>query len=238
MEFWDENKKILVILAHPDDPEFFCGATLAKWCREGHQVEYCLLTRGEKGVNDNFKGTSNISKLRETEQLEAAKVIGVGKVLFLDNDDGFLEPTIDLRKQIVRVIRSERPDIVVTCDPSNYFIRDNYINHPDHRAAGEVVIEAIFPAAGNELFFTELMSQESLAPHSINEVWLSLPKEHNVVVDVTEYWEIKIKALEKHRSQIGELKQFRKRMIGRRAEDSDPENPRYEEFFRRITFKD
>lgn len=237
MRFWDENKKILVILAHPDDPEFFCGATLAKWCREGHEVEYCLLTRGEKGINENFKGSLDISALREKEQLEAAKVIGANKVIFLDNHDGFLEPTIDLRRQIVRVIRTEKPDIVVTCDPSNFFIRDNYINHPDHRAAGQAAIDAIFPAAGNELFYTELLDQECLYPHNITEVWLSLPKEPNTAVDVTEYWKIKIEALEKHRSQIGELKQFREKMLNRKTEDSDPENPKYEESFKRITFQ-
>ena len=238
MKFWENRKRILVILAHPDDPEFFCGATLAKWSREGHEVSYCLLTRGEKGINDSFKEIPRIIELREKEQLEAASIIGVEKVTFLNNQDGFLEPTIDLRKQIVRIIRMEKPDIVVSCDPSNFYIRDNYINHPDHRAAGLAVIDAIFPAAGNELFFNDLITQESLSPHQISEVWLSLPKEQNTVIDVTDHWEIKLKALEKHESQIGEIKQFREKMIARRAKGSNSINPRYEEAFRRITFKD
>ena len=122
MKFWENRKRILVILAHPDDPEFFCGATLAKWCREGHEVSYCLLTRGEKGINESFKEIPRIIELREKEQLEAASIIGVEKVTFLKNQDGFLEPTIDLRKQIVRIIRMEKPDIVVSCDPSNFYI--------------------------------------------------------------------------------------------------------------------
>ena len=114
MVFWDIKQKILVVLAHPDDPEFFCGGTLSIWAKEGHEVIYCLLTKGDKGVNENFKGVDDIKQLRMDEQKKAAEVIGVHKITFLDNEDGYLMPNLELRKEIVRVIRRERPDIVVT----------------------------------------------------------------------------------------------------------------------------
>jgi LmbE family N-acetylglucosaminyl deacetylase len=214
MGFWDTKQKILVILAHPDDPEFFCGATIAKWTAEGHQVSYCLLTMGDKGVNDHFSQTENIKELRIEEQT----------------------PNLELRKEVVGVIRKVKPDIVVTCDPTNYYLRDSYINHPDHRAAGQVVIDAVFPAAQNILFFPELEKELHLEPHHVKEVWISLPKEPNIAIDVTETWPRKLEALTKHASQIGDIDQFYIRMRSRHTEDSSDESPRYEEVYRRIVF--
>jgi len=167
MPFWESKQKVLVALAHPDDPEFFCGGTLTKWANEGHDIAYCLLTKGDKGVNDHFKGAEDIRQLRIDEQYRAASVIGVKNITFLDFEDGYLTPNLDIRRDVARVIRQERPDIVVTCDPTNYYLRDSYINHPDHRAAGQVVIDAVFPAAQNELFFPELIQEEKLAPHPV-----------------------------------------------------------------------
>ena len=233
---WDKPQNILVILAHPDDPEFFCGGTIAQWIRQGHQVTYCLLTRGDKGINENFSGDDNIDKLRIYEQKRAAEILGVKKITFLENLDGFLEASIDLRKQIVRSIRAEKPDIVVTCDPTNYFIGDNYINHPDHRIAGQAVVDSIFPAAQNAKYFPELL-KEGLNPHHVSEVWLSLPKQPNVVLDVTESWQTKMLALHEHQSQIGDVETFDKRMLSRHTEDSTDENPRFEELFHRINIR-
>ena len=236
MTFWDTNQKILVILAHPDDPEFFCGATIAKWTAEGHKVAYCLLTKGDKGVNDHFSEVKNIRELRIEEQFNAAKVIGVTDISFLDNEDGYLTPNLELRKEVAGVIRRAKPDIVVTCDPTNYYLRDSYINHPDHRAAGQVVIDAVFPAAQNILFFPELEKELHLEPHHVKEVWISLPKESNIAIDVTDTWSRKLEALTKHASQIGDIDQFYKRMRSRHTEDSSDEAPRYEEVYRRIVF--
>lgn len=236
MPFWESKQKILVVLAHPDDPEFFCGGTLSIWAKEGHEINYCLLTKGDKGINDQFKGAEDIRQLRIEEQKSASKVIGAKQITFLDNEDGYLTPNLELRKEVARVIRQERPDIVVTCDPTNYYIRDSYINHPDHRAAGQVVIDAVFPAAQNELFFPELVADEHLPPHHVKEVWISLPKEPNVFIDITDNWDNKINALLKHASQIGEIDKFLERMRSRRTEDSTDENPRYEELFRRVVF--
>ena len=211
---WDDQKKILVILAHPDDPEFFCGATLAKWAGEGHQITYCLLTHGEKGTNTEFSDIDHIKEIREKEQKEAASTIGAQKVLFMNHPDGFLEATLSLRKELVQVMRKEQPDIVVSCDPSNFFIHGESINHPDHRAAGLAVVEAIFPAVQNDDFYPELLD-EGFNSHHIQELWLSLPLEANIVVDVTMQWETKIAALLKHKSQIGNSEVFKDRMKNR-----------------------
>jgi LmbE family N-acetylglucosaminyl deacetylase len=235
-EGWDQPKNILVILAHPDDPEFFCGATLARWGENGHEISYCLFTRGEKGGNEDLMDPISISNHREAEQKSAAMVLGIGNVHFLNFPDGFLESTIEARKSIVREIRTIRPEIVVTCDPTNVYFRGNRLNHPDHLAAGRIVLEAIYPAAGNPLYFPELISGEGLEPHSVEEVWVSLPEQENVIIDATPYWEKKLKALHQHKSQIGEITAFDKRMRERHTEESTLENPHYEEKFRRIIF--
>ena len=235
MKLWKSHKKILIILAHPDDPEYFCGATIAKWNGEGHKIDYCLFTKGEKGVNNNFNVTKNIISIRRKEQESAAKVLGVNSVQYLNYKDGFLTPSIDARKNTVRVIRALKPNIVVTCDPTNYYLNENYLNHPDHRAAGQIVVDTVFPAAQNELFFPELLN-EQLLPHHVEEVWLSLPKEANIVFDVTETWPLKVKALEEHISQIGDIKKFRAHMESKSSFKDENDVFHYEEKFFRIVF--
>lgn len=234
-EEWNESKKILVILAHPDDPEFFCGGTIARWTDAGHVVSYCLLTRGDKGNEDRSLRPEQVAQKREKEQRAAAGVLGVKAVQFLNYPDGMLVPDVNMRREIVRVIRRERPDVLVTCDPTNLFPRPGSLNHADHRAAGQVVIDALFPAAGNVMFFPELL-EEGLEPHSVKELWVSLTHQPTLMVDVTPYWETKLRALHEHASQIGDPEKFDERMRSRRAEDSSPEAPRYEEKFRRIIF--
>jgi LmbE family N-acetylglucosaminyl deacetylase len=235
LEKWEEKQKILVILAHPDDPEFFCGATIRRWTQMGHEVHYCLLTRGDKGSNDRSMRSFDLAVLREQEQKEAACEVGVHDVRFLDYEDGYLVPTLEVRKRVTRIIREERPDIVVSCDPTNIFPNELSINHPDHRAAGQIVVDAIFPATGNPMFFPELLL-EGLEPHSVKEFWLSVTGQPNTVIDVSATWEDKIRALKCHRSQIGEPAKLEERMRSRRTPDSTPEAPRYEEKFRRFIF--
>jgi len=233
---WQEPQKILVILAHPDDPEFFCGATLARWARAGHEIHYLLFTCGDKGFNDPRASSAEICKTRHAEQEAAAAVIGVKSVRFLDLEDGYLVPTLDLRREVVRTIRQVKPDILVTCDPSYLYTWNDRINHPDHRYAGQVVLDAVFPAAGNPFFFPELMRDEGLQPHMPREVWVSLATNPNVTLDVTDSWQIKLEALKCHASQIGEAEKFEERMRARRAEQSTEENPIYEEKFRLVIF--
>jgi LmbE family N-acetylglucosaminyl deacetylase len=239
-ETWDTLQNILVILAHPDDPEFFCGATLARWARAGHHITYQLLTCGDKGFNDSTPVDMTpdaLCAIRHEEQIAAAKVIGVGAdaIHFMDCPDGYLVPNIDLRRDIVRVIRKFKPDILVTCDPQTLFAIYG-INHPDHRAAGQVVLDAVFPAAGNKEYFPELL-KEGYEPHMPREVWCSLTMQPNVAIDITETWPIKMEALLHHKTQIGDAEKFKERMRSRRTEDSTDEDPRYEERFRVVKYR-
>ena len=234
---WPEKQNILVILAHPDDPEFFCGGTLARWAQAGHHINYFLLTCGDKGRNDNNTDIpgSQLCEMRHEEENAAAAVIGVEAVFFLDREDGTLVPDIDLRRDVVRIIRQMKPDVVVTCDPQNLFASYG-INHPDHRAAGQVVLDAVFPAAGNDLFFPELLA-EGYQPHMPGEVWVSLTSQPNVTIDITDTWPVKIIALKEHKSQIGDPLKFESRMRSRHTKESTDENPRFEESFRVINYR-
>lgn len=234
-EQWEEQQTILVILAHPDDPEFFCGATIARWVDQGHRVHYCLLTRGDKGVRDQTVDPDELAKKREIEQRTAADVLGVSELVFLDYKDGYLVPSLDARRSVTRIIRKFKPDVIVSCDPT-YIFGENSINHPDHRAAGQIVVDAVFPASGNPLYFPELI-EEGLAPHPVKEIWLSVTGQPNTTVDVTRFWEKKINALHCHETQISDMKALDERLRGRHTPDSTPEAPRYEEKFRRFKFR-
>lgn len=233
-ENWSEPQRILVILAHPDDPEFFCGATIARWISQGHVVTYCLLTCGDKGTKDRHIEPIELCSTRQREQQKAAEILGVHNVRFLNYPDGYLVADLNLRKEITRVIRQEVPDILVTCDPTTLFFNNRSINHPDHRAAGQAVLDSVFPAARDHLFFSELWRDERLEPHNVREVWICGTLDPNVVLDVTNHWETKITALFEHKSQIGDPEKLSDRMRNRRALDSPADAPRYEEKFRRI----
>jgi LmbE family N-acetylglucosaminyl deacetylase len=232
---WTDRQTILVILAHPDDPEFFCGGTLARWVKAGHEIHYCILTCGDKGSAGGYT-PEQLTNIRHEEQLNAAAIIGVKSIQFLDHEDGYLLPTLEIRREVVRVIRQIRPSILVTCDPSNLFVRENYLNHPDHRYAGQVVLDAVFPAAGNRYFFPELLSKEGLEPYTPREIWISLTSNPNVSLDVTDTWPIKVQALKEHKSQIGDPIQFEQRMESRKADRSTIEKAFYDEKFRVLKF--
>ncbi len=236
-EGWNEKKRILVILAHPDDPEFFMGATLSRWGALGHEIRYCLLTTGQKGSQDVDQKPEVLAALRKTEQQNAANILGVKSIEFLDYVDGEVIPDLEMRKKIVRVIRRYKPQIVVSSDPLNYFPGDNRVNHPDHRAAGQAVLDAVFPAAGNPMFFPELISEEALMPVNVAELWFSIPAEANLVVDVSRYFDEKIKAILCHRSQINmDVKKFEEMMKTRWVTVNEQWQQVYLERFRRIVF--
>src|SRR4030042_6198263 len=226
---WEMPQKILVGLAHPDDPEYFCGATTARRVHAGHQVAYCVITCGDKGTKDPTLGSDELCSIRQTEQRAAAKVLGVEQVTFLKYPDGYLIPDIGLRRDITRMIRIARPDVLVTCDPQTLFTANGRLNHPDHRAAGQATLDAVFPAARDHLSFIELWKDENLEPHIVREVWGCGTFQPDVILDVTETWETKIRALYEHRSQIGDPDKLAERMRNRRTADSSPEKPRYEE---------
>jgi len=237
MSNWDTPQKILVILAHPDDPEFFCGGTLAKWALEGHEIHYLLLTCGDKGRNQHNMHIpgEELCRIRHVEQHNAAEALGVKSVKFLDYEDGTLEPTMELRKSVTREIRRYAPDVLVTCDPQHLFTTYG-LNHPDHRAAGQVVIDALFPAAGNELFFPEL-AVEGFKPHMPRELWASLTGQANTIIDISSTAEIKIQALLCHSSQIGDPQAFLERIKKWRDPNSSDKDPIYKEEFRVVKWQ-
>ena len=223
---WESPQKVLVVLAHPDDPEFFCGGTTARWIKAGHRVSYCVVTCGDKGTKDLTLQSGELCSIRQVEQRLAAQVLGVNDVSFLNYPDGYLVADINLRRDITRVIRTARPDVMVTCDPQTLFTATGGLNHPDHRAAGQAALDAVFPAARDHLNFPELWKEENLEPHIVREVWVAGTLVPDVILDVTEFWELKITALYEHKSQIGEPEKLAERMRSRRTTDSTPENPR------------
>jgi LmbE family N-acetylglucosaminyl deacetylase len=231
---WETPQKVAVILAHPDDPEFFCGATVARWTAAGHEVVYWLLTCGDKGSPDLEMTSEKLCAIRCEEQKAAAAVLGVHKVSFLGYPDGYLVPDLALRRDVTRIIRSERPDIILTCDPTTLFVGETRLNHPDHRAAGQAVLDAVYPAARDHLNFVELWRDENLEPHKVREVWVSGTLHPAIELDVTPQWETKIRALKEHQSQIGDFEALAERMRDRLAEGASRENPRYVESFRRV----
>jgi LmbE family N-acetylglucosaminyl deacetylase len=232
---WDTSQKILVVLAHPDDPEFFCGASLARWAIEGHKIYYHLLTRGNKGTSDPNLTPAALGAIREKEQVAAAAAIGVSNVGFSNFDDGCVLPDMEFRKEITRVIRSVRPDILVTSDPTNFYPGSDYVNHPDHRYAGQATLDAAFPGSHVRLYFPEL-EEEGLKPCKVRELWLTLTHQPNVTIDVTETYAIRVKALLEHRSQIGDPEKFEHEAWKWHTEGSTDAAPRYEETFRRFIF--
>lgn len=234
-EGWDSPKEILIILAHPDDPEFFMGATITRWVNAGHRVRYVLLTKGDKGAKDETLSADQVAEIRVVEQADAARSLGVLSVDYLGYEDGYLIPDLEMRKKVVRAIRKYQPHILVTCDPTNLFPSPQYINHPDHRNAGQVVIDAVFPAAGNVFFFPELVKEGDL-PHEVEEVWMSLTGQPDVKLDVTDFFEDRILALKYHASQIGEPDAFEKRMR-ERVGNTENGSFKYEEQFRVIKFR-
>lgn len=199
MEDRKENQKIvMVIAAHPDDSEFGSGGTIAKWVREGQKVICVVCTNGDKGTPDDNMTSERLAKIREQEQKEAAKVLGVSRVIFLGYGDGELEDTPEFRGKLVRLIREYRPDAVITHDP-----KLRYIGHRDHRIAGMVAMDAIFPYSRDHLFYPEHRA-EGLQPHKVKEVYFTGSEDPDTFIDISDTWEIKAKAICCHVSQVGD----------------------------------
>lgn len=191
----------LVILAHPDDAEFTVAGTVARWIKEGHRVIYVVCTDGSRGSNEPDFPPARMKPIRHAEQEEAARLLGVQEVIFLDYEDGTLEPTLELRRALTRFIRRFKPDAVICQDPSGFFRGDSYVNHPDHRAAGEAAIYAVFPSACTRFIFPELLT-EGLEPHKIKELYLYGSPDTDTWVDISETIGLKLAALKAHRSQV------------------------------------
>lgn len=193
--------RILCLFAHPDDPEFSIGGSAARWADEGAEIIYCVITNGAAGSNKPDQDLADLVRLREEEQRCAAGVLGVKEVLFLGYADGTLQPTIELRRDLTRLIRQYKPDRVVIGDPTAVIYGDDYINHPDHRAAAEAGLYAVFPSAETRPIFPELLA-EGFEPHKVKELYISFPAQPNHHIDISGTLERKIEALRCHKSQV------------------------------------
>ncbi len=193
-------KRILTVFAHPDDAETMAGGTLLKWAAEGHDITLCLITDGDKGTADPDDTRDAVIARRRAEQARAAARLRA-EVVTLGYEDGMLEPTIALRRDLVRVMRRVRPDIVVAGDPTVWFRHDTYINHPDHRAAAQAAVEALYPAVKKAAIFPELRA-EGLEPHVVQEVWLGPTDQPSTWVDIGGVLEAKIALICEHASQF------------------------------------
>jgi len=194
------------IHAHPDDQEFTVGGTLAKWARAGTHVVTVCITSGGAGSNEytpKDMTRERLVVLREEEQRNACRVLGIHEVIFLGYEDGVLEPSIALRRELTRLIRRHRPAAVVCGDPTVRFYGQRYMNHPDHRAAADVALDAVFPSAETRLIFPELLD-EGLEPHHVRRVYLHGATTPDTWVDIAEVLDVKLRALKEHRTQMGE----------------------------------
>ncbi|NUQ86478.1 MAG: PIG-L family deacetylase [Anaerolineales bacterium] len=196
-------KRAMSIHAHPDDQEFTIGGTLAKWARAGCEIISVVITSGDAGSNDPTKDASykrELAELREKEQLAANAVLGIKETVFLRYPDGELEPTLQLRRDLTRLIRQFKPDTVLTGNPEGWFYGDEYLNHPDHRAAAQAACAAVFPSAGSRLIFADLLS-EGYEPHEVKRLYVHGTDKSDAWVDITETLDAKIRALQQHASQ-------------------------------------
>ena len=195
--------RAMVVVAHADDAEWGCAGTVARWCDQGWEVVYVLCTDGSKGTEDPELTGDELVKIRQREQLDASKVLGLHHVVFLGYEDAMLQPSLELRRDIAREIRRYRPDILVCMSPLRDLDGDGYMGHPDHLASGEAALAAVFPSARDRLTFQELL-EEGLEPHKVAEVWIMDQDNADQYVDVTDYIETAIAALQSHASQVGE----------------------------------
>ena len=226
--------RVLVVAAHPDDIEFGAAGTVARWVTEGAVVRYLLATRGDKGSDDPATDVVALADLREREQRSAATEIGVEGVDFLDEPDGQVEPSLRLRERITRVIRTFRPEVVMTHDPTVLFVNNEWVNHPDHRAVGQVTVDAVFPTARDPLNFREHL-EAGLEAWKVAELFLWSTNEANQLVDIGATMERKIEALRHHGSQFRSFDEIA-RWVRRRSEElGERAGYRAAEGFRRVT---
>ncbi len=192
-------KSAMAIVAHPDDIEFGIAGTCAKWAKHGAHIVYVLVTSGNGGTHDPQYTRETIAVLREQEQRDAAAVCGVHDVEFLRYNDGEVMPTLELRKDLIHMIRKHKPEVVFAMDPRMMFGGNEYINHPDHRAVATATMDAVFPTSSMPLMYPELGEA-----HKVREVWVQWVQDPDTWVDISETLETKLEALLKHKSQVGE----------------------------------
>ena len=226
----------MAIVAHPDDIEFSCAGTLARWANNGARLSYVICTSGDVGFDEPNMTKEKAAQIREAEQLAAADIVGASEVIFLHEPDGLLQPTIELRKKLVREIRRFQPEVVMCGDPTIVWAGNDYINHPDHRAAATAALDATFPAAGQPQLFEEL-AKEGLLAYKPRKVYVTSWRGADYFVDIEETIEIKIDALRAHKSQMKDWdpEDFIRKWA---AESGEGKEMTYAEGFRVVTLVD
>ena len=228
-------RKVLVVTPHPDDADFWCAGTIAKWIGDGATVRYVLCTDGGKGTTDPNVSSEELSKIREQEQADAVEILGVQELVLLHHPDGFLEDDDEFRRELVRQIRQMQPDVVLCPEP----YRKNLAWHRDHRITGQVTLDAVFPCARDHLHFVELWRDEGLEPHKTAAILFWGTEHADTTSDITESLAAKTKAVAAHKSKMGgrdpkEVQDF----IRERAQPSEGGSGfEYVEAFRKINFR-
>lgn len=225
------NGPVMVVAAHPDDPEFLAGGTVGRLVKEGREVTYVILTNGNKGSGDRSITSDQLVPIRQEEQRRAARVLGVSRVAFLGYEDGELEDTRNLRRDIVREIRRWRPDVIITLNPRRAYEHFAFW-HRDHRITGRVVLDCVYPLARDHLAFPELLPE--FEPHKVREVHVIQWEQPRLVVDITDTMELKLEASRCHASQIGDFKAFEERMRNRATTLGKEDGYTYAEGFDKI----
>jgi len=222
---------VLVIAAHPDDPDFLAGGTIARLAKQGREVGYLILTNGNKGSGDRSVTSEQLAAIRAQEQRRAAHVLGVRSVEFLRYEDGELEDTRDLRRAVTREIRRWRPDLIITLNPHRTY--NNFPGwHRDHRVAGRVALDCVYPLARDHLAFPELSPEYE--PHSVREVHFIQWEQPRLIVDISETMELKLEAIRCHASQIRDFEDFEARMRNRAASLGKEKGYSYAEGFDQV----
>ena len=226
-------KSAMSIHAHPDDQDFTVAGTLAWWAKQGTKIVSVIITSGDAGSNDPHKPPkykAELARVREEEQRHANAILGVHETEFLRYPDGELVASLELRRDLTRLIRRHRPEVVVTGDPSAWFYDNDYINHPDHRAAAEATIYAVFPSSGTRMIFTELLD-EGLPPHNVKRLYVHGSEKPDTWVDISATIDLKLEALKKHFSQ-GDTHDSEQRLRDWAVEEGKARGLRYAEAFR------
>lgn len=230
-----QPKVALGVAAHADDLDFGMAGTVAKWAEAGTDVYYLILTNGNKGSSDYETDPSELTQIRRQEQRDAAKILGVKDVFFCDYEDGMLEISPDVKRDIVRVIRKVKPEVVLCFDPTMvYSAARGFINHPDHRAAAQSALDAVFPLARDHLSFPELFKDEGLEPHKTAHVLLLNFEATNFYVDISSVIDKKMDALAAHTSQMPNLEQTQQRLKEQAQQIGTSIGVQYAEGFVRI----
>jgi LmbE family N-acetylglucosaminyl deacetylase len=189
----------MVIVAHPDDAEFTVAGTVATWTEFGCHVTYVICTDGNTGSHEPGMTRERLAEIRRAEQRAACAMLGVQDVVFLGYEDGTLQPTLELRRDLVQALRTYKPEVVIASDPTVLFYSSEYINHPDHRAAGQAAIDATAPACAMPLLWPEVGP-----PHRVRQIYIYGNPEPNTWIDISASIERKIAALRQHDSQMGD----------------------------------